>query len=239
MQLSFGDRWAPGPELHLQHVRSIDLGDDAWVEYGPDSLRGHQQVLELLLATADWELHRRQMYDRVVEVPRLVAGFPGSKGFVVPTTEVRSFPSQADAERREAAQTLLTNWAGCLSARYQRDLRQISLSYYRDGQDSVAFHGDKLGSLRKDTVVAILSVGERRRFLLRPAGSRGASRRSLTFQVGGGDLLVMGGCCQETWEHSVPKARCNGPRIAIMFRESRSFLTRAARPGAHAVPAFR
>jgi alkylated DNA repair dioxygenase AlkB len=102
-----------------------------------------------------------------------------------------------------------------LSQRYGRPLSSVALGYYRDGRDSVAYHGDKLGVLRPDTVVAIVSVGARRRFLMRPAGGKTAH----TFHFGGGDLFVMGGNCQESWEHAVPKMSACGPRIAIMFRE--------------------
>ena len=101
-----------------------------------------------------------------------------------------------------------------LSRRYGLTLARISLAYYRDGRDSVAWHGDRLGRLIDDTVVAILSLGEPRRFLLRPAAG-GASR---AFELGWGDLLVMGGSCQRTWQHAVPKAAVAGPRISVQFR---------------------
>ena len=78
----------------------------------------------------------------------------------------------------------------------------------------MAWHGDRMGRLVDDTVVAILSVGAPRRFLLRPAAG-GASR---AFDLGWGDLLVMGGSCQRTWQHAVPKTALAGPRISIQFR---------------------
>ena len=89
---------------------------------------------------------------------------------------------------------------------------------YRDGRDSVAWHGDTIGRHAADgTLVAIVSLGEARRFLLRPKGG-GATRK---FALGHGDLLVMGGSCQRTWEHSVPKTtRPVGPRISIEFRST-------------------
>jgi alkylated DNA repair dioxygenase AlkB len=66
-----------------------------------------------------------------------------------------------------------------------------------------------------EAVVAIVSLGGRRRFLLRPTGGG----RSVRFDVGAGDLLVMGGSCQRTWEHAVLKtARPVGPRISVQFR---------------------
>ena len=104
--------------------------------------------------------------------------------------------------------------AQALSDHYGRPLFDISLAAYRDGRDSVAFHGDRLGIRRADAIVAIVSLGFARRFLLRRAGG-GASR---AFNLGSGDLLVMGGTCQLTWEHRVPKVAHAGLRISIQFR---------------------
>ena len=87
--------------------------------------------------------------------------------------------------------------------------------YYRDGRDSVAWHGDTIGRGRAEyTMVAIVSVGDPRRLLLRPRG--GGSSIALT--MGHGDLVVMGGSCQRTWEHAVPKVAHSGPRLSVQFR---------------------
>lgn len=98
----------------------------------------------------------------------------------------------------------------------------IGLNLYRDGRDSVAWHGDRYERERPATTVVVLSLGAPRRFLLRPApsgaGAGRASRRSLRFDLHSGDLLVMGGTCQHTWQHSVPKVARAGPRISATFR---------------------
>jgi alkylated DNA repair dioxygenase AlkB len=101
-----------------------------------------------------------------------------------------------------------------LSARYGETFSRISLGYYRNGEESVAWHGDYVARKLPSALVATLSVGAPRRFLLRPKGG-GASR---ALMLGWGDLLVMGGSCQRTFEHSLPKVRSAAPRIAIMFR---------------------
>jgi alkylated DNA repair dioxygenase AlkB len=132
------------------------------------------------------------MYERVVDVPRLVAELP------------EDGPGHPILERA----------AEVLSSHYGLPLPRISLADYRDGRDSVAWHGDRLGRLIDDTVVAILSLGEPRRFLLRPVAG-GPSR---AFELGWGDLLVMGGSCQRTWQHAVPKAAQAGPRMSVQFR---------------------
>jgi alkylated DNA repair dioxygenase AlkB len=94
--------------------------------------------------------------------------------------------------------------------------RTAGLCYYRDGRDSVAWHGDRTGrGDTEDTMVAIVSIGAARPLLLRPRGGGTTLRHA----VGHGDLIVMGGSCQRTWEHAVPKtAKPVGPRISIQFR---------------------
>jgi alkylated DNA repair dioxygenase AlkB len=94
--------------------------------------------------------------------------------------------------------------------------RTAGLCLYRDGNDSVAWHGDTIGRGRtQDTMVAIVSLGTPRALMLRPRGGGPGLRHDL----GHGDLLVMGGSCQRTWEHAVPKtARAAGPRISVQFR---------------------
>jgi alkylated DNA repair dioxygenase AlkB len=180
-------------------VRRVLLARGAWVELRPGWLAGSGAVFGALVETVPWRAERRHMYDRVVDVPRLLC-FYG---------EDAPLPHPALAAARDA-----------LSAHYRAELgepfRTAGLCLYRDGRDSVAWHGDTTGrGSREDTMVAILSLGAPRALLLRPRGG-GASLR---YEIGHGDLLVMGGSCQRTWEHAVPKtARAVGPRISVQFR---------------------
>ncbi|MBB5915801.1 alkylated DNA repair dioxygenase AlkB [Nocardia transvalensis] len=183
----------------LDEVRRTVLGDGAWVDLLPGWLSGADLLFETLAARVPWQADRRQMYDRVVDVPRLLR-FYG---------EGETLPDPALDDARDA-----------LSAHYRAELgepfRTAGLCYYRDGDDSVAWHGDTSGrGATHDTMVAIVSVGAARALLLRPRGG-GASVR---YPLGHGDLIVMGGSCQRTWEHAVPKTRRPaGPRISIQFR---------------------
>ena len=140
------------------------------------------------------------MYDRVVAVPRLLSFYD----------EDDALPDPVLVDARDA---LDAHYADELGERF----RTAGLCYYRDGRDSVAWHGDTIGrASTEDTMVAIVSVGEPRDLLLRPKFGGGGSLRHA---LGHGDLLVMGGSCQRTWEHAVPKrARHVGPRISIQFR---------------------
>jgi alkylated DNA repair dioxygenase AlkB len=195
--LDLCDEPAPGP-LGAS-VRRTLLGHGAWVDFRPGWMAGADVLFERLREAVPWREERRRMYDRVVEVPRLLC-FYG---------EGEALPDPALVTAREV-----------LDRHYQPDLgeplRTAGLCLYRDGRDSVAWHGDRIGrGAREDTVVAILSLGAPRALLLRPRGGGQALRHD----IGHGDLLVMGGSCQRTWEHAVPKTtRASGPRISVQFR---------------------
>jgi alkylated DNA repair dioxygenase AlkB len=192
MQCALFGSGAPRFDAALRGVRRVPLSDGAWFEHYPGWLEGHERVFEELSRGTSWQSYRRMMYEREVDVPRLVARAP-SEG---PMAE------------------LLRHLSSSLSCRYGRPLPSISLAHYRNGNDSVAFHGDKLGRLVDDAIVATVSVGEPRRFLLKPK----AGGPSLSFDLGWGDLFVMGGTCQRTWQHAIPKRAHADPRISIMFR---------------------
>ncbi len=180
-------------------VSRTPLTRGAWLDLRPGWLAGADELFAALHADVPWHAERRWMYEREVDVPRLLK-FYG---------EDEPLPHPVLVEARDA-----------LSRHYARELGEpfvtAGLCLYRDGQDSVAWHGDRIGrSQTRDTMVAILSVGAARPLVLRPRGG-GPARR---LAQGHGDLLVMGGSCQRTWDHAVPKtARPVGPRISIQFR---------------------
>jgi alkylated DNA repair dioxygenase AlkB len=205
------------------------LARGAWVDLLPGWVTGGG-LLERLLDDVPWYAESRQMYDRVVDVPRLLCHY--AEGEPLP---------HPDLDRVRDA----------LNARYEPELGEplvsAGLCLYRDGADSVAWHGDTIGRGRTtDTVVAILSLGSPREFLLRPRGGGAVARAiagadlpaarpkeqpaavqprvvsgagTIRHTLHHGDLVVMGGSCQRTWEHAVPKtARSVGPRVSIQFR---------------------
>src|SRR5436309_1401450 len=183
----------------LSGVRRTELSAGAWIDVLPGWLTGADALFQHLVDEVPWYAERRQMYDRVVDVPRLLCFYD----------EVDPLPHPVLLQAR----TQLT--------RHYRDelgepFRTAGLCYYRDGRDSVAWHGDRIGrGNTEDTMVAIISVGAARPLLLRPNGGG----PTLRYSLGHGDLLVMGGSCQRTWEHAVPKtAKPVGPRISIQFR---------------------
>lgn len=180
-------------------IMRTPLAYGAWIDVVPGWLRAGEHLLTTLTTDVPWQAERRQMYDAVVDVPRLTRFY---------------------SENEEWPHPLLAQVCRAVSSHYQPTLGEplvtAGLCLYRDGADSVAWHGDRIGRARfEDTIVAIISLGATRTLALRPRGGGAAVR----FTCGHGDLLVMGGSCQRTWEHAVPKTSERvGARISVQFR---------------------
>lgn len=181
------------------------LAGGAWVDYRPQWLMGHSFLFDQLRDGVDWRQTTQELFELTVETPRLIAGFPNDGGLL----------------------PILRTIAEALSSHYGVRFDRISGALYRDGRDSVAWHRDREHRERTEALVAIVSLGSPRPFLLRPyrsPGVRGAEdaepsmRPSLSYRLGWGDLLVMGGTAQRVWQHAVPKVRQAEPRVSIMFR---------------------
>lgn len=183
----------------LESVRRTPLSRGAWIDVLPGWLTGADALFERLADDVPWHAERRLMYDREVAVPRLLCFYGESD----------PLPDPVLADARKAL-------SGHYAAELGEPFRTAGLCYYRDGRDSVAWHGDTHGrGGTEDTMVAIISVGAPRVLALRPKGGGDIVRHAL----GHGDLIVMGGSCQRTWEHAVPKtAKPVGPRVSVQFR---------------------
>jgi alkylated DNA repair dioxygenase AlkB len=195
--LDFGEDIRPG--RLGDSVQRTMLEQGAWVDIRPGWMIGADALFRKLFDCVPWRAERRKMYDRVVDVPRLVKFYDEEEPLPHPGLD--------------AAKQALDRY---YAAELGEPFRTAGLCLYRDGRDSVAWHGDRIGrSKTEDTMVAIISVGAPRALALRPSGGGPALR----FEQGHGDLLVMGGSCQRTYEHAVPKtAKPTGPRISIQFR---------------------
>jgi alkylated DNA repair dioxygenase AlkB len=149
----------------------------------------------------DWQSERRPMYDRVVDVPRLLGGFALDGSVPMPSG------------LREAAHAISTGLGVAFT--------HVGLNYYRDGRDSVAPHNDKLHSIVPGFPIALLSLGETRRMDIRekqPSEGR-AKRRAWRIELEPGSVLVMSHASQTRYDHGIPKvATPVGPRISLAFR---------------------
>ena len=176
-------------------LERIHLDKTAWVDHAPGWVTGADRLFEEILSGREWGQRSRRMYDKRVKEPRLVAPWSLASG-------------------KPLEPPILEDIRIVLSERYGREFDQVGFNLYRDGRDSVAWHGDRIRKEIQDPIVALVSVGEPRKFLLRPKEG-GASK---AFMLGRGDLLVTGGKTQRTWEHSVPKVAKAGPRISLAYR---------------------
>ena len=196
----------------FSRLHHIELDQSAWVDHVPEWVSGADRLFEEVLAARDWGQRSRRMYDRKVREPRLTAPWSADSGEPLEPPVLE--------EIREV-----------LSRRYERVFDSVGFNLYRDGNDSVAWHGDRVANGGRDAVVVIVSLGEPRPFLLRPRGGG----PSLSLAAGGGDLVVMGGDCQRECEHCVPKVARAGPRLSVTFRHGplrpvRGRVTRVVEP---------
>ena len=196
-QGSLLDRGPGRPDTTFAGLTRQRLAKGAWVDHQAGWFGGSDDLFARLMGELDWQGHTALIYDRLVPEPRLTAQMSAA--------ELADCPA-------------LTAAAEALTDRYGPRLESSWLNLYRDGSDSVAWHGDRVAREQPTALVAIVSLGDRRRFRLRPAGGG----PSVRFDLGRGDLLVMGGTCQRTWEHCVPKVARAAPRISVTFRPGRS-----------------
>jgi alkylated DNA repair dioxygenase AlkB len=185
----------PAVDASFASLRRIQLDEESWVDYAPAWVSGSDRLFEDILAGRDWGQRSRRMYDRRVLEPRLTAPWSADSG-------------------EPLRPPILEEIRVLLTERYARDFDSVGFNLYRDGRDSVAWHGDRIKKEIEDPIVALVSVGEPRKFLLRPKGGG----RSRAYMLGRGDLFVTGGKTQRTWEHSVPKVAQAGPRISLAYR---------------------
>lgn len=186
-------------------IRRTELSRGAWIDVRPGWLTGADELFTRLSpggsGKVDWQSERRVMWERDVATPRLLRFYDETERWPDPVL------SQACSD---------------LSAHYGAELGEpfttAGMCLYRDGRDSVSWHGDRVGRASyQDTMVAIVSIGAPRALLLRPVGA--GAGQTVRYVLGHGDLLVMGGSCQRTWEHAIPKTAGRvGPRISIQFR---------------------
>jgi alkylated DNA repair dioxygenase AlkB len=181
-------------------VERRTLTRGAWVDIRPGWLQGADALMGKLVEEVPWRAERRQMYERVVDVPRMLCFYDEDDTLPDPVLD--------------RAKAMLNDYYG---AELGEPFRTAGMCLYRDGRDSVAWHGDTIGRGKsEDTMVAILSIGAARALSLRP---RGSTTTWAKYPLGHGDLIVMGGSCQRTWEHAITKtAKPVGPRISIQFR---------------------
>ena len=158
----------------------------------PDTAR---RWFDALREGAAWTHLQRPMYDRIVDVPRLLANYA-----------VDHLPADLP----------LADLLACVQVRVPAPYSRIGMNLYRDGNDSVAMHGDKLHTLAAGHPITLVSLGAPRRMLIR---ARDGARETLSVDLAPGSVLSMSHASQRTHEHGIPKTRrAQGARISAVFR---------------------
>ena len=178
-------------------TQRIALDAASWVDVRRDWVRGSDALLDHLVETVEWRQGRRRMYDRVLDDPACRGG----------TARVSRSPTRSSSTWRRRS-------GGATRCRCMRSGSTTT----EMAPTAVAFHADRELREVDDTLIAIVTLGARRPFLVRP--KRGG--RSVDVAPAGGDLLVMGGACQRGFEHGVPKVASAGPRISCTWRWARA-----------------
>jgi alkylated DNA repair dioxygenase AlkB len=203
---------AIGIDLRAEVTR-VQLDDTSWVDIARGWIAGAAGLFEALARDVAWQAGKMYRYDHWVEERRLSSFW--RPGLPLP------HPALADIHRR-------------LQHQYRVQFDSFSLLQYRDGNDGQAFHRDTDMRWLDETVIAIVTLGARRPWLLRPRDRKftfdHAPGKGATHDIapGAGDLHVMGGRCQADWEHSVPylPGRSVAPRISLQWR----YTSRRGRP---------
>jgi alkylated DNA repair dioxygenase AlkB len=194
-QGSLFDGLDAGERLSFDALRRDPLDDASWLDVVPGWVTDHAELFDWLLQQAPWRQRTRTMWDKDVLEPRMVALVPPP------------FPDR------------IAELVDPLSERYGVAFDSCLVNLYRDGQDAVAWHGDTVRKTMRNPLVATVSLGARRSFLLKPVSGGPVARR---YNPGEGDLIVMGGACQHDWLHTVPREKsASGARMSVTLRHSR------------------
>ena len=180
------------------------LDDESWVDVTHGWLRGADELYAQLVEAVPWRQGRVFRYERYLDEPRMGCWY------------------SRDTPYPHAA---LTAGHRAIQHQYEVTFGGVGLAFYRDGRDSVAFHRDDDLRYCENTVIAILSLGAQRPWLMQPRGApdrfrEGGGAGIVDLAPASGDLLVMGGRCQVNWLHAVPKVRGAQPagRISAQWR---------------------
>ena len=174
------------------------------IDYYPDWVDDADQLFKLLWEEIAWEQHTITLYGRDVLSPRLTAWMgDGPYRYSGIVNEPTSWPEALVELRKRLQDALGVEFNSCLA------------NLYRDGADSMGYHSDNEPELGAQPTIASISLGDRRRFVLR---HRSTGER-WSWDLGHGDLLVMRDESQSNYAHAIPKtSRQVGPRMNLTFR---------------------
>lgn len=189
----FGGGGALAFDSTFANAKRVQLDATSWIDHVPGWLTRDEELMTTLASVAQWEQRDRWMFTKLVEEPRLTAEYSNLYETPIP---------------------ILGEIGRALSRHYEVHFNRAWMNLYRNHHDSTGWHADRPANKREQATIPVLSLGETRRFQIRPT----AGGNSTTFVVAGGDLIVMGGRCQKDWVHGVPKeTRGAGMRVSVNF----------------------
>jgi alkylated DNA repair dioxygenase AlkB len=198
----FTSRGEISVDVAFRTAMRTKLDSHSWVEIVPFWLSGADALFERLTADVPWKEHYRRLFDRTFLEPRLTAEYG----------------------RIQDAPPPLAAMADVLSRHYRVRYDSLWLNLYRDGRDSTGWHRDRFSCRQPECIVPVLTLGATRRFLIKPR----QGGPSVGFSPASGDLIVMGGRCQQDWVHGVPKTPgTREARISVNFQSSAQARRRA------------
>lgn len=190
-----------GPVLETHQVSG------GWVQFAEGLFYDHHRRFLEIAASLPLQVERIVVYGQSHLTPRLTS-WHGDAGY---TYSGRSFNPEPWTEELAAIRDRLKELTGT-------EFNSVLANYYRSGNDTVGAHSDdepELGPEPDDVRIASVSLGDRRRFVLKHKET-GAK---MEFSLGYGNVLVMGGKLQQHWKHSVPRTKkAVGPRLNLTFR---------------------
>jgi alkylated DNA repair dioxygenase AlkB len=196
----------PAADLQIDRqapIERIELAPNSWVEIIPGFVRDPAAVFTTLHDTLPWQQTEVLRYDKYVPERRLGAGVGGDTHPMLRQTDLH------------------------LRSRFRVPFTGVAAILYRDGDDFQGLHSDREMRWLDDTLIAIVVLGERRPFVLRPRAPggvpvdrvpAGSDPSDVILRPGHGDMIVMGGACQREWLHGVPQAATGRPRISLTWR---------------------
>lgn len=183
-------------DAKFTRTERVWLDESAWLDHQPGWVHGSDALFEQLESSLPWKQRKRFLWGQWRVEPRLTAPWFLDSG-------------------KPLEPAVIEEMRQCLSQRCGVTFDSVGFNLYRDGDDAVAWHRDAIDREVVNPVVVLVSLGEARKFLVRPHGGGASS----SFSLGRGDLLITGGTFQRAWEHTVPRVSGRaGPRISLAFR---------------------
>jgi alkylated DNA repair dioxygenase AlkB len=191
----------------MERIPILSCEDELWFDEYFISNSDIDLLFRLLRDETDWIQPQIRMFGKWVDQPRLMSWQAVDDlkySYSGITLNPRPFSS------------VVSQIASKIQQKTGVSFNSVLINYYRNGQDSMGWHADDEPELGADPIIASVSLGEARDFLLRHNTRK---ELNLKLPLPSGSLLLMGKGIQKNWKHALPKRKHAGPRINLTFRK--------------------